>query len=352
MIADKYRTSTSASSSSLASSTISVETKVSKPDKRIQYVDKHKQLVAITVQLKVYESIELTQQQRKQREKLLKNEAKLSKSLAQLSKALKLEVDGSDLLTSEVWISMLAEWRHEQLTVRLPKAIHKLKVQWKHALWISDKPQLRDPDSASQAKQKHAAKQRNNAQLKRENLLAKVSLFNETWKETPVLNRPFGMKEINTTGPLEQAIKAGLGPYYDCLTDAGETPVELKRLFSLKDKLARLERGLEINIEDRKYLSRYLEAQEKDLKILLAHSQFDPSKSASLEDPVNATDTHARRGLLSRKLREVSSELSLVRADIAALARSSVSTTVLVSSSIRTTTSTTSSFSNASTMLD
>src|SRR3569623_393901 len=225
MLADKYRSSSTSSSSSLATPA-AVETKQSKPNQRIQYVDKHKQLVAINAQLKVYETLVLTQQQRKQQEKLVKSQAKLSKSLKHLSKSLNLEVDKPEFLSSEVWISMLADWTHEQLAVRLPKAIHKQRVQWRHALWVSDKPQLRDLSSTSQAKQKHAEKQRNNVQLTRANLLAKIALFNDTLNETPLLSRSLGMKEIDTRVPLEKAVKAGLGRHYDCVAEAGETPVE------------------------------------------------------------------------------------------------------------------------------
>lgn len=314
MRADNYHPSVSASSSSPSS-----ETKQSKQDKRIRYVAKHKQLASINAQLSIYETMALTQQQRKQQAKLHKDQAKLAKGLRKLSTQLKLHPDEEGFLTSEPWLSMMSEWLHNQVTVVLPKAILKLKLQWKYAVWVNAKPQIRD-NAATQAKQKHATKKRNNNELKRENLIAKIAIFNQTLHEIPLPRRPTGLKEIPTTAPsLEKAIDAGLGPCSQKVAGSGEfeCPVELKRLFALKDKIARIDRGLEINRDDRKYLVHYLESQERDLKKALSHAHFTPSSLRAGENDRMTTDIYARRGLLSKKLFEISNALTLVRVDVA-----------------------------------
>lgn len=214
---------------------------------------------------------------------------------------------------------MLGEWLKNQLTVILPRAILKQKLQWKHALWVNDKHQIRDK-VASQAKQKHATRKRNDVQLKRENLIAKIQLFNETLKEIPLLQRPAGLSEISTSTPsLEKAIEVGLGPYSGQVTGTAECPLELKRLFSFKDKRARITRGLEINKDDRRYLVHYLETQESELKKAPSHAHFTPSSGPYVRaEGRKVTETYAGRGLLTKRLLEVTSVLTLVHADLSA----------------------------------
>lgn len=314
MLADKYRPSPPVSSSS---SVAALETKQSKQDKRIQYVDKHKQLTAIDAQLRVLETVTLTQQQKKQYSKLVKSQARLAKGLKSLSKQLQLKDDDGSFLKSDAWQGMLIDWLNNQLTIVLPKAILKQKLQWKHAKWVNEKPQIRDTTSTL-AKQKHATKKRDQVQLKRDNLLAKIVLFNETLKEMPLLKRPAGLSEIKTATPsLEKAIDAGLGPYLQRISGSGECPLELKRLFSLKDKVARINRGLEINRDDRMYLARYLETQERDLRKALSHTHFSPT-SPDVRMDARTTDTYARRGLLTKRLLEVTELLRQVRGDMSA----------------------------------
>jgi hypothetical protein len=339
MLASKYRSSSSSVSSS--SSSAPSEKKQSQKDKRIEYVEKHKQLTAINAQLRVLETMTLNQQQRKQQSKLTKNQTKLSKRLQTLSTQLNLNQEHPDF-NSEPGQVMLGEWLQNQVTVILPRSIVKHKLQWKHALWVNDKPQIRD--KVAQAKQKHATRKRNDVQLKRENLMAKVLLFNETLKEIPLLQRPTGLTEINTsTSPLEKAIEMGLGPYSGHVTGDDHCPVELKRLFAFKDKRARITRGLEINRDDRKYLAHYLETQQRDLKEASSHAHFTLSTFDVCMAANRTTEAYAGRGLLTKRLHEVTNVLTLVRSDMSAFLISCTSSASSVSTDVHAVSSSTES---------